>query len=458
MKNKKRNIPIFGLIIIFIIIILIILFSTNVINIEEFNGNVRKSLYGDPIDLETGTINNEYFNINSEGENANQTTKGINDAIEYASKNNINYIKLEKGEYLVNGEGEKNKEKGILLKSNINLDLNNSKIIHETNGSIAYNVFSIHNIENVIISNGIIVGDKETHNYDDIESTHEWGYGIELKGANNVKLYNLQIEKTTGDGIFISSYTSNETIIPSENVEISNNNIYDCRRQGISITCGKNIEIHDNTIHDIEGTKPGTTIDLEPSNDRQIVENVKIYNNKLYNKDKKDCLQVMNYIKNIEIYDNEINGILGIYAEQNKISIRNNVISNGTIYFSIYNRNMSEIEFINKVEFNNNEVNNCDISILNARDVLLQENKLNNCKIDIYDSNVAIVDNVFDTFEEKTYLYKYDIEDGDTNIYNLYLWNNNVESNMEDIINSEYLIVYRDYESVQQYIQDKFTD
>lgn len=66
MKNRKKRIPIFGLVIIFIIIILIILFSTNVINIQEINENIRKSLYGDPIDLDTGVINNEYFNINSE--------------------------------------------------------------------------------------------------------------------------------------------------------------------------------------------------------------------------------------------------------------------------------------------------------------------------------------------------------------------------------------------------------
>lgn len=390
------------------------------------------------------------------GKNAKETTKGLNEAIEYASNNSINYIKLEQGEYLVNGEGERNEAKGIMLKSNINLDLNNSEIIHESNSSIRYTIFSVYDVENITVSNGILKGDKYTHNYSENESTHEWGFGIELQGSNNISINNLEITELTGDGIFISNFYKNNEVIPTENVEICNNNIYDCRRQGISITCGKNIEIYENEIHDIDGTKPGSTIDLEPANDRQIVENVKIYRNKLYNEDRKACLQAMNYIKNIEIYENEINGILGVYAEQEKVLIRNNEISNGTIYFSIKERNMSEIEFINKIEFINNQVNNCDINILNARDVLIQQNQLNNCKIDMCDSNVAIIDNKFFEYDNKNYLFKYILEDNNTEKFNLYLWNNNISENQEEIVESEYLTINRDYESLQEYIKNVF--
>ena len=66
MKKKRKRIIDYSIIIALIILLLIIAFSTNVVNIQEISENVRRQLYGDPIDLETGLINNEYFGINSE--------------------------------------------------------------------------------------------------------------------------------------------------------------------------------------------------------------------------------------------------------------------------------------------------------------------------------------------------------------------------------------------------------
>ena len=95
MKKKRKRIIDYGIIIVLIILLLIIAFSTNVVNIQKISENVRRQLYGDPIDLETGLINNDYFGISSDGKNAEETTKGLNEAIEYASKNSINYIKIQ---------------------------------------------------------------------------------------------------------------------------------------------------------------------------------------------------------------------------------------------------------------------------------------------------------------------------------------------------------------------------
>lgn len=457
MKIKKRKIVILSFIFI-IIALLVIAVSTNIINIQQINENVRKSLYGEPIDLSTGIINNEYFNISSNGTNAKNTTDGLNKAIEYASENNIKNIKLEQGTYLVNGVGERSKEKGIILKSNINLDLNNSEIIHETNSSIRYSIFTLYNVENVIITNGIIIGDKNTHDYNTVESTHEWGFGIEIKGCTNIKFCNLQIEQMTGDGIIISDYTAEGRKNISQGIEIFNNTIFNCRRQGISVICAKNIEIHDNEIYSINGTEPRSTIDLEPDNETQLVENVKIYNNKLYNENNCKAIQIIKYVKNTEIFGNEINGILSIRAEQNEIKISDNIISNGVISFRISKDEINNNWIINKIQLTNNKINNCTIKLINIKDALLMNNTLNNSQIEIQSSNIAIADNVFDNSDEKNYLYKYEIENGDNNNYNLYLWKNKVEEDKENIINSESLTVYRDYESIKQYIKDKFNE
>ncbi len=118
--------------IILIISIIIIFFILKNETIQRIDYDIKKRLYGDPIDTQSGLINNEFFFINSEGKNAQQTTKGINEAIIYANKNNIENIKLEKGTYLISGEvdDKKNsyKKKGIILQSNINMDLNRLSI------------------------------------------------------------------------------------------------------------------------------------------------------------------------------------------------------------------------------------------------------------------------------------------------------------------------------------------
>ena len=89
--KKKRKLLI-GLSIIVGILICIFLLSHNE-KIQNIREDTRKLLYGEPIELSTGMINNQYFGISSEGKNATQTTKGINNAVEYANKNNIEYIK-----------------------------------------------------------------------------------------------------------------------------------------------------------------------------------------------------------------------------------------------------------------------------------------------------------------------------------------------------------------------------
>lgn len=122
MKNRKnREIIIVTVILMCILIIL----GLNSRNIHEYITNpIKKSDI--PINPESGLINNAYFKINSEGKEAENTTNGINEAIKYAHQNNIKNIKLKNGIYEV--IGYKNSHyRGIVMKSNVNLDLNRIK-------------------------------------------------------------------------------------------------------------------------------------------------------------------------------------------------------------------------------------------------------------------------------------------------------------------------------------------
>lgn len=316
----------------------------------------------------------------------------------------------------------------------------------------------MYNVENVGISNGIIVGDKDKHDYNSVESTHEWGYGIEIKGSKNIEICNLQIQEMTGDGIMIAYQLDKNEVIASDNIEIFNNIIFNCRRQGISVACAKNIDIHDNEIYNISGTEPAATIDLEPDNETQLVENVKIYNNKLINRDNYKAIQILKFVRNTEIFDNQINGNLSIRAEQDEIKITRNMISNGAISFRISKDEISDIWKINKAQLANNKIDNCTIKAINVKDILISNNEMTNTKIEMQSSNVAIIDNTFDNSDIEERTYKYEIESGDTNNYNLYLWNNsiNINENQEDFAKSEYLTISRDYESIQEYIKNVF--
>ena len=140
MKIKKI------VLIILFLMVLILVYTTNFSQIQDYiKINIQK--YGEPIDIETGMINNKYFNINPNGENAQKTTEGLNKAIKYAKKNNIKNIKLELGKYQVVGYNNSH-YRGLTMQSNINLDLNGSTIIQVPNDKYAYANISMYGIEN----------------------------------------------------------------------------------------------------------------------------------------------------------------------------------------------------------------------------------------------------------------------------------------------------------------------
>lgn len=288
MKNRRYIFLI--TLIILLIFTIVYCIGTNSKIVGEIGEQIKLAMYGEPIDLNTGEINNEYFAINREGSNEKETTKGINDAIKYANKQNIEYIKLQKGIYKINA--------AIFVRSNVILDLNQSEIQFMPNANTSYIMINIGNSNNVTVCNGKIMGDREQHDYETINSTHEWGMGVYLKNASDITIEHLEIANTIGDGIYI---------LDSQNLKISNNAIHDVRRNGITIISGDNIQIHDNEIYNISGTRPMCGIDMERNKNSQQITNIKIYRNKLHNILGYNMLTFQG-VSNVEIYENEIWG------------------------------------------------------------------------------------------------------------------------------------------------------
>lgn len=126
---------------------------------------------------------------------------GINNAIVWASQQGYNEFVLPKGIYLIS------ETQGIELQSFMTLNLGGSTLRVRNNGAIGYSIVQITQGQKFCrITNGIIEGDRDYHDYTTISSTHEFGAGIMLSyGGSYISVDNLEIRKCTGDGVQLIS-------------------------------------------------------------------------------------------------------------------------------------------------------------------------------------------------------------------------------------------------------------
>ncbi len=168
---------------------------------------------------------------------------------------------------------------------------NNTHIRMQPNDFRQPSLLGIFTANNVIVEGGNLYGDRDEHDYSS-EGTHEWGHCVNVDGSKNVTIKNITITDATGDGINIHDFghTFDPHYTFSEDVLITGNTIIRARRNGISITGGKELIIEENELIDSGistdksiGTAPQWAIDIEPvwSNGTkfEIVENVIIRNN-----------------------------------------------------------------------------------------------------------------------------------------------------------------------------------
>lgn len=404
------------------IFLIIIFFIFNMENIIDYTSMQITRRLEQPINLETNIINNKYFGISSNGEKAEKTTKGINEAIEYANKNNIEYIKLERGIYAITGiTTTKMEPAGIIVKSNITLDLNNSIIKQEKNNSIAYISISIQNCNNVEISNGIIIGEKDEHDYVP-NSENQWGHGVYIKNANGITLNNLEIYNAIGDGICISGEYTNEKN-STNNIDIKNCNIHSNRRQGISIGSGDNINVYNNEIHDIGGSPPHTGIDLEPNGGWQRVSNVTIKENKFYNLKSNRAISVNAYVENVDIIGNEMNGgIFGQYVSE-YITIKNNKIKNASIRFDYRDQYI-----VNNILIKDNELVGVEIIVEGCNNIEINNNSIIGKDIQVYSSNCTIINNNLEDTKENPIILGIREDDSKGIVYKAEIYNNKLNN------------------------------
>ena len=204
------------------------------------------------------TIDVNEWDIPNNGSNAIKTTANLQAAIDWAHGEGFTQLLLPEGNYLVGEDVNDNYQGGIDIFDNTELIFNEGAVLSiDTNNKWNYCVLRL-NGDNIVVRNGVIKGDRETHIFtprdSDGKTNHDEGHGICVFSNNNVLVDNMELIDLTGDG---------SLVLESNNVTFTNNNIHNNRRQGISIVGGSNIEVTGNEIHHISGVTPQFGIDIE---------------------------------------------------------------------------------------------------------------------------------------------------------------------------------------------------
>ena len=203
------------------------------------------------------------------------------------------------------------------------LDLNGATLKAIPNSLDRYEIINIDGISNVIVKNGIIVGDRDEHT----GATGEWGYGISIDTASSdILIDNVAISECWGDGICIQHGSANITV---RSCHLDHNS-----RNGITVGESTNVIIDGNIIERTDRTNPKAGIDVEPD-DGETAENVIISHN---------------IIKN--------NGVYGIhsYGGTNYVRVKNLMITDNEIINDATTKQGIYITYVDKPVIQNNSI------------------------------------------------------------------------------------------------------
>lgn len=309
---------------------------------------------------------------------------------------NCNTINIPDGIYLIEPSNEQTAEndndinKGINVTSNKVINFEKNALLKcKTNNYYYYRILRINQSSNIVINNGKIQGDKNTHTG---SMDSEFGHCVSILSSNNVVLNNMELYDAMGDGIVLIGL--NQSYSPEnncKNITINNCLIHDCRRQGISVIGSYNTKILNCEIYDIRGIKPQSCIDIESNYDDNPVEKVYINNCNLHDSANFNLLIVKG--KDILVNNSTIEGIL-INQNSDKVNINNTIVndiySENNLLTTVNNCITNTISLGNdnsKIIVNNSTINKQIHGQLN--DTFIQEIICNNSIINNIGNSVS---------------------------------------------------------------------
>ena len=141
------------------------------------------------------------YGISKDGTNSEATTNGLNRLFADVNTSGKTNVQLPTGTYAINPDIS------LTPKSNLTLDLNNSKLKIDTNGKNGSTMVYLKEVENLTLKNGTIEGDRYDHDYstyNENTTSHEFNVGLKLdQGSRNINIDNVKFTKITGYGLAI---------------------------------------------------------------------------------------------------------------------------------------------------------------------------------------------------------------------------------------------------------------
>lgn len=182
------------------------------------------------------------------------------------------FVRLPAGTYMINALI------GLKMKDNVKVCLNEDTVLKAIpNNATQYAVVKFWGVQNVLFDGGTVEGERNQHTITDPNHPGEWGMGIDIRESSMVRISNVNVRNTWGDGIYIGrtiGVNSTNRNIVVENVVCDNN-----RRQGISLITGENILIENTVLENTHGTPPQFGIDMQPDNTSiEMLRNIVIRN------------------------------------------------------------------------------------------------------------------------------------------------------------------------------------
>jgi hypothetical protein len=148
----------------------------------------------------------EKFGIFNDGTHADETSKGLNAALQHAKTLGANRIVFPAGTYLISEE-----DPVVIDHKNTVIDLNGATLQIRSNGLPRYAVVKfVDGAENARLTNGTIRGDKDTHDYKTKPGTHEWGTCLRFQGGVHLEADHLVLTNASGDGVSTDSSGSRD--------------------------------------------------------------------------------------------------------------------------------------------------------------------------------------------------------------------------------------------------------
>ncbi len=352
------------------------------------------------------TIDLDQWDIPANNTNAIKTTANLQAAIDWAHDEDYTKVILPEGRYLVGEDVNEIYQGGIELHGDTEFVFSDGAVLSiDTNNKWNYCVISL-NGDNIIIRDGTIKGDRDTHIFtpraSDRKTAHDEGHGICVwNESNQVLVDNMIIQNVTGDG---------SLVLDAQDVTFSNNTIYNNRRQGISIVGGARIEIKDNEIHHINGVSPQFGIDIEGAG--RLDEDILIQNNYFHHNKGGDVVNTSG--KDVYILDNVMEqGDGNVYVDGPIVSWHktHNIIARNTITMisGSVNGRLGYIQYSsggdkghNRVTYvHDNVCNSCGMYMYKSADADVRNNKFLGYFVSFSEfDNVILKDNLV-TFSEE---------------------------------------------------------